>query len=187
MSDKIISRNKENFVSRIAKGIGYWFLGEFMCFFMCLPMQVLMRGSIILKMFVAFCTLMITMGLYFNWAHYAAKRDRNAVKFHNMDFDGLMPLKMSIAAPIFSYIMLIALYLCKMGAIPDVFNFYMIGNIWMLPFIKMFTDTTSIAGVSWFGMAGMTLLVLVQPAVIYATYVLTYKDVDIMKILMYKK
>lgn len=186
MADLRTPRSKENFALRAAKGFGYWFLGAFMCIFICTTLIVLMRGTIILKVFVALCTLTITMGLYFNWAHYAAKRDRNAVKFRSMEYDRFMPLKMSIAAPIVSYGMLIALYLCKLGIIPDMFNWYMWVNMWMVPFIKMFTDSTTIDGISWIGILGLTFLVLLQPLTITATYLLTYNDVDVTKLVLYK-
>ncbi|MCH5194897.1 MAG: hypothetical protein J1F11_13130 [Oscillospiraceae bacterium] len=186
MADLRTPRNKENFVIRAAKGLGYWFLGTFMSTFVCAAMIVLIRGTIMLKIFVALCTLTITMGLFFNWAHYAAKRDRNAAKFHNMEYDRYMPLKMSIAAPIVSYGMLIALYLCKLGIIPDIFNWYMWIDMWTVPFIKMFTDSTTIDGISWTGILGITFLVLLQPLTITATYLLTYNDVDVTKLVLYK-
>lgn len=187
MNDRYLSKSKENFAKRCFKGIGYWFLGDFMCFFICSAMVVLMKGTIILKVFVSLCTLLITTGLYFNWAHYAAKRDRNAVKFHNMEYDRLMPLKMSIAGPIVPYVTLVMLYLSKLGAIGDFFSYYLFGNMWLLPFVTMFTGERTIDLIPWWGIFGITFLALIQPAVISATYILTYRDVDVAKILMYKK
>lgn len=180
-------RNKENFAVRCLKGVGYWFLGSFMCFFMCTITVMIMRGALILKVFVGFCTAAITLGLLFNWSYYCAKRDRNAVKYHNMEYDRLMPLKMSLTAPIFSYVMLIVLYVSKLGLIPDILNYYMLANMWLLPFLKMFTEGTTLESVTWGGMAGFTFLVLLQPAIIAVTYILTYKDVDVAKEVLYKK
>lgn len=186
MSERFMSRNKENFAVRCLKGAGYWFVGSFMCFFMCTAMLMLMRGALILKVFVGLCTAAIMLGLLFNWSYYSAKRDRNAVKYHNMEYDRLMPLKMSLTAPIFSYIMLIILYISKLGRIPDILNYYMFGNMWQMPFLKMFTEGTTLESVSWIGMFGFTFLTLLQPAVISATYILTYKDVDVVKEVFYK-
>ena len=185
MAEKIYSKQKENIVTRCLKGIGYWFLGSFMCFFICSTTVVLMRSLLTLKIFISVCTLVITMGLYFNWAHYAAKRDKNAIKFHNMEYDKYMPLKMAVAAPVFPYIMLVMLYLSKAGVISDMFNYYLLGNIWILPFVTMFTGERTIDAVPWAGILGITFLVLIQPLTIALTYIFTYNDIDIAKIIFY--
>lgn len=185
MPEKYYSKQKENIVKRCFKGIGYWFLGNFMCFFVCSATALLMRSFLIFKMFIALCTLVITMGLYFNWAHYAAKLDKNLVKFHNMKYDKYMPVKMSVIAPFFTYVMLIFLYLSKVGIIPDIFNFYLLGNMWLRPFVTMFTGEIAISSVSWSGMIGITFLVLLQPLTIVLTYIFTYNDLDIAKLIFY--
>lgn len=187
MSERIISRNKENFAVRTLKGIGYWLLGSFMCLFMCMSMLVLMRSLLVLKFFVAFCTTAIMLGLMFNWTYYSAKRDRNAVKYHNMEYDKYMPLKMSLTAPIVSYVMVILLFLSKLDVIGDIFNYFMYIDMWLVPYVKIFTEETSIAAIPWWGVFGLTVLVLLQPAVISVTYILTYKDVDVAKEVLYKK
>ena len=185
MAEKYYSRQKENLAARCLKGVGYWFLGNFMCFFMCTTMLNLMRSLLTLKIFISVCTLTITMGLFFNWAHYAAKRDRNAIKFHNMEYDKYMPVKMAVAAPIFPYIMLICLYLSKAGIISDIFSYYIWGNIWILPFITMFTGERTIDAIPWLGIFGITFLVLIQPVTIAVTYICTYNDIDVTKLIFY--
>ncbi|MGN0675144.1 MAG: hypothetical protein ACI4KG_05300 [Oscillospiraceae bacterium] len=188
MAGKIISKEKESFVKRSFKGIGYWFLGNFMCFFVCSTMIVLMKSLLILKVIIAFCTSAIMLGLFFNWSYYAARRDKNAVKFHNMEYDKYMPLKMAVIAPIVPYIMLILLYLCKAGVIQEAFmSIYLLLDIWVLPFITLFTGGRTINDISWSGMAGITLIMLLQPLTIYATYFFTYNDIDVMSIIFYKK
>ncbi len=187
MSDRYISNKKENFVSRCMKGIGYWLLGNFMCFFICSSTALFMRRFLFIRIFISFCTLVVTLGLYFNWAHYAAKRDKNVVKFHGIEYDRYMPFKMAAAAPVLSYIMLVCLYLSKLNVIPDIFNYYLLGNMWLRPFVTMFTGDFSIGSISWLGMIGITLMVLLQPLTIAVTYILTYKEVDITKIIFYKK
>lgn len=187
MSERYISNKKENFAARCLKGIGYWFLGNFMCFFICSSTALFMRSFIFIRLFIAFCTMTVTLGLYFNWAHYAAKRDKNVVKFHGMEYDRYMPLKMAIAAPIFSYIMLIVLYLSKSGVLPDVFNYYLLLNMWLRPFVTLFTGEFVIDAISWLGVIGITFMVLLQPLTIAVTYILTYNDVDVTKIIFYKK
>ncbi len=188
MNSKIIPREKENFIKRSFKGIGYWLLGSFMCFFVCSTMVVLMDKILLLKIFVALCTSTITLGLYFNWAHYAAKRDRNAVKFHNMEYDRFMPAKMAIIAPIVSYIMLVLLFLCKAGVINENFmSMYLLIDIWILPFVTMFTEERTISAISWGGLIGISLVTLLQPVTIIITYICTYNDIDIVKHIFYKK
>lgn len=188
MAGKFVSREKENFLIRSLKGIGYWLIGSFMCFVVCSTMVVLMRGVLVLKIFVAFCTTMIMLGLYFNWAYNAAKQDKNAVKFHNMEYDRFMPLKMSVIAPIASYIMLMLLYMCKLGIVPDTFfSVYLIADIWILPYITLFTGERTIYAVSWLGMVGITFITLLQPLAIWLTYLLTYNDVDVVSLVFYKK
>lgn len=150
-------------------------------------MLVLMRSLLILKFFVAFCTTAIMLGLQFNWAHYSAKRDRNAVKYRNMEYDRFMPLKMSVAAPIVSYVMVVLLFLSKAGVIGDIFNYFMYVDMWLVPYVKMFTEETAVGAIPWWGVIGLTVLVLLQPAVISVTYILTYKDVDVAKEVLYKK
>ncbi len=188
MPGKYISREKENFFKRLLKGWGFWLVGCFMSFIVCSTMLVLMRGVLLLKIFVAFCTTVITLGLYFNWAYNCAKRDRNAVKYHNMEYDKFMPLKMAVGAPIVSYVMLIMLYLCKAGTVPDTFfSAYILADIWILPYITLFTGERTIYAMSWAGIGGMTLITLLQPLTVYLTYVITYNDVDIVSLIFYNK
>ena len=151
-------------------------------------MLVLMSKILMLKLFVAFCTTFIMLGLYFNWAHYAAKRDKNAVKYHNMEYDNFMPVKMAVIAPIVSYVMLILLFLCKAGVIHEAFmSLYILCDIWILPYITMFAEERTIEAVSWAGMVGISFLTLLQPAAIIITYICTYNDIDVVKLLFYKK
>ena len=188
MSGKYISREKENFIKRSFKGIGYWLLGDFMCFIVCTTMLVLMKKFLMLKFMVALCTTILTLGLYFNWAHYAAKGEKNAAKFHNMEYDTYMTLKMALVAPIVSYVMLIILFLCKAGIIQETFfSLFLLCDIWILPFITLFTEETAISNISWAGVAGISFLVLLQPITIAVTYILTYRDIDVAKIIFYKK
>lgn len=187
MTEQFISRKKENLAVRILKGIGYWLVGSFMCLFVCMSMLVLMHSLLVLKFFVAFCTTAIMLGLMFNWAHYSAKRDKSAVKYHNMEYDKYMPLKMSLTAPIISYVMIVLLFLSKLGVIGDIFNYFMYIDMWLVPYVKIFTEKTEIAAIPWWGVLGLTFIVLLQPAVISATYILTYKDVDVVKEVFYKK
>lgn len=180
---------KENFAVRALKGIGCGIISEVMCFFLMLSMVAMNRmtgGSVIVKVVFALFSLIVTLGLYFNWAFNAARRDRDLVKFHGIEYDRFMPLKMAIAAPIISYISLIALILSKCGAVPDIFNIFLLVNLFTLSFTDCFTAGRTLEFLSVPGLIGLILLVLSQGAVIAVTYIMTYKDVDVLKFI-YKK
>ena len=177
----------EIFAVRVLKGIGYWLLGYVLCLFICIMMLMIMNKVIIIKVFVGFCVLSITLGLYFNYAHYAAKRDKVKVKLHGAEYDKFMPIKMAISAPFFTYIMWFILLLSKLGVIGDIFNYYVLTNIEMLPFVALFTTQRSIESLSWLGLFGILVIVLLSPAVIIISYIATYKDIDIRSLIFYKK
>ncbi len=147
----------------------------------------IMQVSVFLKAIIAICTLLVTLGLMFNWSHYAAKNDKDLVKFHGMEYDRFMPIKMALIGPGLSYIMLIGLYLMKAGVIGDYFNFYLLLNMWMTPFVDMFTSSRVIADINAWGIIGITFLVVLQSATVFVTYLLTYRDVDVYKIVFLKK
>lgn len=185
---RIFMTKNEKFIVRALKGIGYGVISEVMCIFLVLSMVVINQisgGIVWLKLIIGIFTMIITLGLYFNWAFNAAKRDRDLVKFHGVPYDRYMPLKMAVIAPIISYVSLILLILSKMGVIPDIFNVFLLLNLFTLPFVDCFTAERTIEFVSVPGLLGIALLVLSQGAVIAATYIMTYRDVDVIKF-MYK-
>ena len=81
----------------------------------------------------------------------------------------------------------IALVLSVCGVIPDIFNFYLLGNIYIAPFVASFTDGRTLEYLTLPGFAGITGLVLLQPATIAVTYIVTYHNVDVKKLVFYKK
>lgn len=180
---------KENIVKRIFKGIGYCLIGEFMSMFLVISM-IAMGGmfgnSVVIKVIIGICTLVVTLGLYFNWTYNAARRDRDAVSYHNVPFDKFMPVKMAAGGPIISIAAYIMLILSKIRLIPDIFNFFLLANMFTVPFVDSFTDQRTIDVLSVWGLLGLGLLVLSQCAVIIITYYIAYKDIDILKY-MYKK
>lgn len=182
-------RKDEKFAIRALKGIGWSFLGEVLCIFLVMSVNaiIVVMDLFILKILLALCTLTVTLGLYFNWTINAAKLDKDMVKFHGKEYDRLMPLKMAIAGPFFSYIWYIALVLSVCGVIPDIFNFYLLGNIYIAPFVASFTEGRTLEFLTGAGFAGITGLVLLQPATIAVTYIVTYHDIDVKKLVFYKK
>ena len=97
-----------------------------------------------------------------------------------------MPLKMALVGPIISYISIIVLFLSYIGVIPDIFNFYLLFNMFVLPAVDAFTDGRTLEVLTVPGFLGILALVLTQPAAIAASYIMVYKDVDIVKKVFYK-
>lgn len=180
-------KKKEKLYIRYLKGICFGILAEALCLLICSLMIVLMRGSIILKLVISLCTLVITLGIYFNWTYYACKRDKDMIKYHGIKYSRAIPIKMALIAPLPSYIMLILLYLMKAGIIKDMFNYYLLFNMWVLPFVDTFTDSRSISGIPISGIIGISFLIILQPTTIIATYLLTMKEIDLYRIIFYKK
>ncbi|MCL2055184.1 MAG: hypothetical protein FWG90_12250 [Oscillospiraceae bacterium] len=179
-------KKKENIILRSLKGLSYGLAAWLMCLVVGISSSALVSFHFMFKFMTGLCTAAITLGLYFNWTYYACKRDKDAVKFRSAEYDRLMPVKMAAAAPAPSYIMLAALYLMKLGIIKDRFAFYLFFNIWIKPFADMFAEQPlPIESVPWVGVLGITFLILLQPAVITATYLLTYHDIDVYKLLFF--
>ena len=182
-------QKKESFLKRALKGIGYSIIAEVMCAFLVITMIVLTTKTdlAVIKVIAGICTLTVILGLFFNWANAAAKADRDAVKFHNEEYDRYMPLKMALCGPAVSYISLAALILSKCGVIKDIFNIFLLINMYSLPFVDAFTDGRTLEFLTVPGLFGLIGLTLLQPAVIVLTYILTYKDVDVITKIVYKK
>jgi hypothetical protein len=168
--------------------MGYGFIAEVMCVIVGIATGVPASQHFFLKPAVGICTALITLGLYSNWSYYACKKDKAAIKLRGMSFDALVPVKMAVFAPLPSYIALAALYMMKAGLISDNFGLYLFFNIWIKPFVDMFAEQPPpIDRVPAAGMAGITFLVMLQPAAIAAVYLLTYYDVDVYKRIFFKK
>jgi hypothetical protein len=179
---------KENFIVRALKGIGYGLIAEFMCMFLTLSLVALNQmtdGAVWVKLIIGIFALVVTLGLYFNWTFNAAKKDRDLVKYHGVPYDKFMPVKMALAGPVISYIAFIALILSKCGIIPDIFNIFLILDLFTIPFVDCFTSERTIEFLTFPGLIGIGLLILSQAAVIIVTYIVTYRDIDVVKF-MYK-
>lgn len=243
--------NKSDSITvRCLKGLGFWLVGEVMCFIICLMSSLLMSKFFIAKLFMCFCTMAVTLGMFFQYAYTAAKRDREMVKFHGQPEDKKMPYKMAAAATAPFFIMLIIIAFDKAGVIDDliytkeytrqvavtetintdamysetsaeeivsetssaeesavsstettavqyveetgevefrVFSIYLMANMHVLPFVSLFSELRSIDAVSWGGMFGLLVLELLSPAIIIVTYRIVYNDIDVKKLIMYKK
>ena len=172
---------------RIFKGWLWWFAGEFVCIIFTICMILVMRRFMAVRIFVAFSALILTNGLYFNYALNWANHDRNAVKFHHGKQDSRMSLKMAFLAPLPQYIMWFILLLSKLGAIMDIFNYYILANIQCIAWVDLFTDKRTIDAVSPAGMGGLLLLILISSATIFITYECVYREIDVKALLMYGK
>lgn len=183
----------EGLPKRILKGLLYYIIGVVMNMWFVTVMTGLMMENLFIKLAVGIAAEVIVNGLFFNYAYNAACLDRELVKFHGMEKDRYMSLKMALTAPVLGYVMTVMLGLAKAGAFDGTllgergFNYYILLNLHALPWIAMFTDERSIEHLTWAGYAGIVFLQLIEPAVIALTYELTFRNIDIKEKFLYGK
>ena len=183
-----MAENKsENFAKRGVKGILWWLAGEVICMVFNLCMLPFMMKFMAFKVFTAVPSIIIADGLFFNFAYNCAVKDRNLIKYHNVNHDKTMSLKMALISPLPQYIMWIVLLLSKLGIIGDIFNIFILSNMKTLAWVDLFTSGRTIDHLSWGGLFGLLALMLIAPAVIAVTYELTIRDIDVKAILLYGK
>ncbi len=178
---------QENFAKRAARGMLWWFGGEFICVIFNMCMLIFMSRFMAIKIFTAFSSLIIMNGLLFNYTYNCAVRDRNLIRYHGVPQDRKMALKLAAAAPMPQYIMWIVLLLSKLGVIGDIFNYYILANMQCLAWVDLFTESREITALSWAGMAGLLAIVLIAPIVMILTYECTVREIDIKALLLYGK
>lgn len=172
---------------RAGKGLLWWLGGEFICVIFNMCMIPLLVRFMAMKIFTAAASAIIVNGLFFNFAYNCAVRDKNIVRYHGAERNLKMPLKMALTAPLPEYIMWIALLLSKLGVIGDIFNWYIIGNMQCLAWVDLFTQGRDIGSLSYIGLFGLLLLILISPVTIILTYEITFRDIDIKALLLYGK
>ena len=174
----------ENFILRCFKGLFYGFAAWFLCFIMGIFTSVLVSGHFMLKLIIGVCSALITLSLYFNWSYFACKRDKPLRKKETKL--SKMPFKMAFFPLIPTYVCLIWLYLMKLHVVTDNFSLYVFFNIWIKPFIISVTDLPiAIDSVPWLGIIALTLLTLLKPATVIITYIMTYYEIDLYKMIFY--
>lgn len=183
----MIKETQEKFSKRAIKGIMWWLAGEFSCFIFNMCMLIAMKRFFAVKIFCAAASLIIFNGLMFNYSYNCAVRDRNLIKYHGVKQDKKMSLKIALAAPVLQYVMWTALLLSKLGVIGDFFRYFILANVQCLPWVDLFTASREISALSWGGLAGLLVIMLIAPAVIIVTYELTVRDIDVKAILLYGK
>lgn len=172
---------------RAGKGMLWWLGGEVICVIFNFCMIPLFIRFMALKIFTALSSVLITSGLYFNFAYNCAVRDRNLVKYHGEERDSKMSLKIALTAPLPAYVMWIALLLSKLGVIGDIFNYYILANMQCIAWVDLFTQGRDIGSLSVAGLMGLLLMNLIAPAVIIITYECVYRDIDVKSLVMYRK
>ena len=187
----------KNLGLRMVKGWLWWLAGEFVCliFYICLLMP--MTRFMLVRIFVGVSGLILTNGLYFNYALNWANADRNAVRFHKAKADRFMSVKMAFLAPLLQYIMWFILLLSKIGLFPssfgtsdiktDILGIYMLANIQCTAWVDLFTEQRTVAAVNAAGMAGLLFLVLISSVTIFITYECVYREIDVKALLLYGK
>lgn len=172
---------------RTFKGWLWWLAGEIVCIIFTVCMLMVAKRFMIVMIFMACSALLLTNGLYFNYALNWANHDRNAVKFHKAKEDSRMSLKMALLAPLPQYIMWFALLLSKLGVIRDIFSLYILANIQVTGWVELFTPGRTIDHVNAAGLLGLLFIVLISSATIFITYECVYREIDVKAILMYGK
>lgn len=178
---------REKISKRAVKGMLWWLAGDFICAIFNMCMLVFMMRFMAVKIFAAFSSVIIMNGLLFNFTYNCAVRDRNLIKYHGVSDDPKMPLKIALIAPLPQYIMWIALLFSKLGVIVDIFRYFILANMQCLAWVDLFTDGRSITDLSWAGLTGLLVLMLIAPSVIIVTYKCTLLEVDIKALLLYGK
>jgi hypothetical protein len=169
---------RESFVTRILKGYGYLFLAQVMCFFIGISIAVFLSKFVILMVFACACTLLITLGLQFNWAYNCAKIDEVLDRQQIKPYDRFMPAKMAGIVGIVPIGLYIALVLSKIGLIPNFYPYYNFISIWQLPFRYFMTDSTAVSDLSVLNMFVYGFLTLLIPATVAVTYILIKRGTD---------
>jgi len=175
----------ESRLKRTFKGWGWWLAGEIIAVIFTMCMVIAMRRYMLVRIFTGFASVFIVNALYFNFAYNCAKADLNAVKYHKKERDPAAGLMLAVSAPLFQYIMWILLVLSKAGAVPDIFNYYILANIECIAWVDLFTTQRTIDVLTVPGLIGLLSIVLISPITIILTYELTYRELDIKAILLY--
>ncbi len=179
------SEKPENFYKRAIKGMLWWLAGEFICIIFNMCMLVIMSKFMAVKIFTAISSAIIVNGLFFNFAYNCAVKDHNLIKYHKVERDRHMAIKIALTAPLPQYIMWIILLLSKLGIIGDIFRYYVWANIQSLAWVLLFTESWSINDLSLGGICGLLILTIAAPAVIIITYELTLNEVDVKALMLY--
>ncbi len=180
----------DNIIVRILKGFGGFVLAQIMSVFLMFSLIAVsnsLRDFVIFNLLIALCCLILTNGLFFNWAFNCAKKDKDIVKYHNVEYKKSVPICMAIFAPITTYISYIALILSYFKAIPDFFSNFLFANMYLTPLVSAFTELRTVDGLNAAGLIGLLFVILISPATIIITYFCTFNDIDIIKKLLYKK
>lgn len=183
----MIKEKQEKFVKRAFKGMLWWLAGEFICVIFNMCMLIFMTKFMAVRVFTAVSSAIIANGLFFNFAYNTAVRDRNLVKYHGVTYDKKMSLKIALTAPLPQYVMWIILLLSKLGVIGDIFNYYILANIQTIAWVDLFTSGRDIGSLSWGGLFGLLLLMLIAPIVIIITYECVIRDIDVKALVLYGK
>lgn len=195
MSSYIKYNNKkpDTLTIRLLKGWAYYFAGVFINMWFVTVMTALSMKALIIKLVVGVAALVIVNGMFFNYAYNAAKSDIEQINYHGMKEDKLMSLKMASFATIFGLIMYILLVLAKVGVFDGTklgeygFNYYMLANLYTVPWVGLFTEGRTMESLNTWGLLGLLLLFLTEPATIIASYEMTKRNIDFTDKLVYGK
>lgn len=187
------NKHHDTMPKRLFKGLAYYIAGTLINTWFVTVMTALSMKALIIKLFVGIAALFILDGLFFNYAVNAAKSDNDNIKYHSGKEDKFMSLKMALFAPLPAYIMYILLVLAKAGVFGNSalgvngFNYYMLWNLYTVPWIGLITDGRTMETLNIWGLLGLLALLLTMPLTIIISYEFTRRDIDISERLVYGK
>ncbi len=179
--------SQQKFIVRFGKGLVWWLIGAIVCWLYSFFMYGLMTKFMVMKLFSGICALLIVDGFYCNFAYNCATDDRNLNKVRHIDVDPKTAIKLAICTPILQYVTWILLLLSKIGVIGDIFSYYLFANMYTVGWVKLFTDETTVSAVSVGGLIGLLILALSSSVTIYITYMATFNEIDVKKLVVYKR
>ena len=175
----------DNLLIRLLKGYGTIILSDVLCAGLLLSTQLFMSNNI-LQVIIGLCAVLIYYGLLSNYTYKYGRADLKYERLHKIPHNAKMPVLMSVLLLVPQLAAWVALVLSKLGVIKDIYGLYNFTNFQFAALVKCF-GSQSVANISVFGIILPLILLIIAGAVIYVTYVINYKDIDIWTKIIYKQ
>lgn len=175
----------DNLFIRLLKGYGVVLLADILCAFLLLTTHLFM-SNIILQVLVGLCALVIYYGLLINFTYKYGRSDRKHEQLHKVPHNAKTPILMALLIPLPQFIMWIAFVLSGLGIIRDIYGVYNFTNFPFAALIKCF-GSQSVDNIAPFGFILPLIFLIIAGVLIYVSYMLNYKDIDIWSKIIYKQ
>jgi len=179
--------SQQQLIIRFLKGLIWWLIGAAICFIYSFMMLGLMQKFMVAKIVTAVCAVIIVNGLYCNYIYNCATDDKKLKKVRHVETDPKTGIKLALTVPIMQYASWIVLVLSKIGVIGDFFSIYIFMNMYTLGWVDLFTEERTISALSWGGIIGLLLLAVLSSVIIYLTYEITIRDIDVKRVVFYNR